>query len=351
MGRKVELPPPAPVRLKNYIALVIDESGSMLGLESAIKAGYAKLREQLQAKVTTDPDQDTLVSLYTFNGTVMHRLNPCTPQRMPVSLVYHPKGQTALYAACAEAITDLRDMPDAHEEHVSFLIVVMTDGYENASFSVTTQTLRTLIATVTATGRWTLAFQVPDPACKRMLIGNLELAPDNVTTWEATERGVAAATGQTVSGVNTFYTSRASGLKAMTTFYVNTDLSKLSAKDVYERLDNVQMRYSSFAVEREIEIRDFVERETAQAYRIGTAFYQLTKPEKIQPGKQILIVEKGARAIYGGAQARDLIGLPHGGDAKVVPGNHANWDIFVQSTSTNRKLVRGTRLLVQKVRF
>lgn len=32
-------------------------------------------------------------------------------------------------------------------------------------------------------------------------------------------------------------------------------------------------------------------------------------------------------------------------DAQVKPGNHANFDIFVQSTSFNRKLVRGTKLL------
>jgi hypothetical protein len=57
-------------------------------------------------------------------------------------------------------------------------------------------------------------------------------------------------------------------------------------------------------------------------------------------------MEKGSKAIYGGNAARSLIGLPYGAEAKVEPGNHANYDIFVQSTSTNRKLVRGTKLLV-----
>jgi hypothetical protein len=41
-----------------------------------------------------------------------------------------------------------------------------------------------------------------------------------------------------------------------------------------------------------------------------------------------------------------MIGLPANADAKVEPGNHANYDIFVQSTSVNRKLPRGTKLIV-----
>jgi hypothetical protein len=31
-------------------------------------------------------------------------------------------------------------------------------------------------------------------------------------------------------------------------------------------------------------------------------------------------------------------------DAKVTPGNHSNFDVFNQSTSNNRILVRGSRV-------
>jgi len=100
-------------------------------------------------------------------------------------------------------------------------------------------------------------------------------------------------------------------------------------------------------VPRETEIREFVVEKLGQ-YRVGDAFYQLTKKEMVQTQKALLLMEKGKGAIYGGPEARDLIGLPTGVNAKVEPGNHANYDIFVQSTSTNRKLVRGTKLLVRK---
>jgi hypothetical protein len=55
---------------------------------------------------------------------------------------------------------------------------------------------------------------------------------------------------------------------------------------------------------------------------------------------------KGQKAVYMGEDARRMLGLPTSGVAKVRPGNHSSFDVFVQSTSLNRKLVRGTKLLV-----
>jgi len=40
-----------------------------------------------------------------------------------------------------------------------------------------------------------------------------------------------------------------------------------------------------------------------------------------------------------------LLGLPEVGSVAVNPGDHGNFNIFVQSTSVNRKLVAGTKAL------
>jgi hypothetical protein len=113
-------------------------------------------------------------------------------------------------------------------------------------------------------------------------------------------------------------------------------------------LEDVASECSVYTVTAEEEISDFVERKTRKLYVRGSAYYQLTKNEIVQPNKKVLIMEKGKRAIYGGVEAREMIGLPDGAKAKVTPGNHANYDIFVQSTSSNRKLVRGTKLIVRE---
>ena len=62
----------------------------------------------------------------------------------------------------------------------------------------------------------------------------------------------------------------------------------------------------------------------------------------------MLIRNKKSGAIYAGDEARDLMQLPkHGaiGTMKLKPDAGCEFDIFVQSTSNNRKLVAGTDLI------
>ena len=78
---------------------------------------------------------------------------------------------------------------------------------------------------------------------------------------------------------------------------------------------------------------------------IGSAFYQLTKPERVQGHKAICIREKHSGKVYSGDAARDLLGVPKGGEIKLYPGKVGNFDVFIQSTSVNRNLLPGTEVL------
>ncbi len=101
-----------------------------------------------------------------------------------------------------------------------------------------------------------------------------------------------------------------------------------------------------FRADREELVREFCERKTRKAFLKGAAFYELTKTEpKVQDYKQIAIRDRKTNAVYAGEAARDLLGLPRRGTARVVPGDHSAYDVFVQSTSVNRKLPAGSRLL------
>lgn len=66
----------------------------------------------------------------------------------------------------------------------------------------------------------------------------------------------------------------------------------------------------------------------------------------MQDYKQIAIRDKKSGAVYSGYSARDLLGLPHTSEAKFAPGMHGQYEIVVQSTSFNRKLVKGTNLMI-----
>ena len=66
--------------------------------------------------------------------------------------------------------------------------------------------------------------------------------------------------------------------------------------------------------------------------------------DKVQDYKKVLIMEKGRSQVYGGDDARRLLDLPDH-ETKVRPGDHGGFRIFIQSTSVNRKVRSGTRII------
>jgi len=95
------------------------------------------------------------------------------------------------------------------------------------------------------------------------------------------------------------------------------------------------------------QIRDVVE-EKAGHYELGTVYYQLTKKEKLQPQKGIVIWDKTSGEYYSGAEARNLLNLSFNTEVKIAPASFPQFEVFVQSSSVNRKLVGGTKVVVYK---
>ena len=84
------------------------------------------------------------------------------------------------------------------------------------------------------------------------------------------------------------------------------------------------------------------------AFTKGEIFYELSKKEKVQQYKQILVQDQKTGKFYRGwDKARKLLGLPdfQNGEIKVSPGTLGDFKVFVQSTSVNRKLVPGTTVV------
>jgi len=92
-----------------------------------------------------------------------------------------------------------------------------------------------------------------------------------------------------------------------------------------------------------IAVKAFIEKHVP--FRVGAVYYQLTKTEKVQDHKNICLCDRSSNAIYSGVAARDLLGLPHYGLITLAPHKLGHYDVFVQSTSVNRKLVGGTTVL------
>lgn len=131
--------------------------------------------------------------------------------------------------------------------------------------------------------------------------------------------------------------------------YYSTGIDRLitrSTGDTHELKEVDPARFQVLHVDRNEDIKSFVNN-TGAVFRIGRGFYELTKPELVQEYKEVVLRNKKTGDMWSGNVARDMIGLPYGKRGKVYPKYDFGYDVFIQSTSVNRKLLNGTRFLYE----
>lgn len=329
--------------LTNYILLVLDRSGSMGSIrQSALNAFNEQLRILKERAVATG--QRTYVDVITFANHYDQNHHAIDAElRKPLDRYdYQCQGGTALFDAVGEAVKSVNNI---HDPNSSFVIMTITDGEENSSIYHSGDSIKRLIKEKHKDGRYTFVFNLPHGA-KSGFCSKFDIPLENCTEWEATEEGTQKMSSQTSSALGNYYSARAAGKKSVKNFYA--DMSNVKTNEVKRKLDDISQNFKVYKVDKEQSIKEFVEEKTKKEYVIGSVYYQLTKTEKIQPQKQLLVMKKLETNVYGGAQARDLAGLPHAEEAKVTPVNLGDWELFCQSTSVNRKLVRGTKVLLDR---
>lgn len=116
--------------------LVIDASGSMQRLAADVIGGFSAYVDDLAAA-----DETYSLSLYLFDSGVrtVYKNRPPGDDAKLTSLTYRPSGFTALYDAVGQAITNYRG-------DRAPLVVVNTDGDENASREWTAESIATLVS-------------------------------------------------------------------------------------------------------------------------------------------------------------------------------------------------------------
>jgi len=325
--------------MKNYICFVNDHSGSMRFLTEAAIRDYNSIIESVKNAATREM-QDTIVNTVGFgfgHPSIMRQVINSNPHVLNPVISWPAVGQTPLYDAIGDAIDLLKSVPDHENSKVSFLVSITTDGGENDSTKYNRSNIRFLIEQHQASGRWTFVIRVPFG--NKKTVANIGIPEGNIQEWETTDKGLKASTIKTQSAVDQFFTMRSSGRRSSTTFYA--DASNVDTSNLVDITSEISL-YVVPVDKMGIEIRDFI-LEHRMEYLKGAAFYQLTKTEsRVQPTKLILVRDRGTGKIYAGKDARSMIGLPSDKNARLHPGDHKNFDIFIQSSSVNRKLVGGT---------
>jgi len=321
--------------LINNVIFVIDESGSMHHHRHAVESVVRSLADSLK-----DTLQKTRVSLYTFSSAVDRKLLSSDPQAMSL-FNFRPNGQTALIDAVMKAVIDHKVMHVPSYEDHSYLLYVITDGEENGSRIYRAQQLRQELADLP--NNWTVAALVPNNTGVHYA-KQVGFPAGNIEIWNvASEKGFEDVGRRLADTYQSYTVMRSAGAVATNSLFLNT--ANLTTPVVKANLAE-DTTLLMFTTPGPVAIRPFVELMTGNKYSVGSAFYELTKAETVQAKKELAIVNRKDGKKYVGANARNLLGLPHA-ECRVRPGDFGDWRIFVQSTSVNRKLPAGATILVR----
>lgn len=330
------------------VIIVVDRSGSMADFKDQVPK---QLKNQLQV-IYNQSEGKVDVSLLDFSYNTHFVYKSLVPLEA-LNRIYNfaPFGGTALNDGIGQAVRYLEAFERFDQlktDDWGYLVVILTDGGENSSHIFSGEQIEKMITEKQKTGHWTFAFMVPK-GHSRHVVNNYGALRENVTEWEQNRQAFEAVQHMNQIGTANYMSTRSAGGKALTTYF-KTDLSSFDPKK--SKLLDVTGSFKTYKVDKESDITTFYQYKTGKTYNPleGKGYYQLTKKELIQPQKHMVVRNKDTKIIYGG-DVREALGMgaaQNGVNMKVDPGNHSNYDIFIQSTSPNRKLVRGSEFLVVK---
>jgi hypothetical protein len=326
----------------NHVVLVLDRSISMRRHASKLIA-VADAQIRHLAHMSEELDQETRVSVYVFGDDVQCLIYDKDVLRLPsIADLYHIKGSTALCSATLKSLDDLDQTATLYGDH-AFLTYVLTDGQENRSSHTDRRNLPGRLSSLP--DNWTVALLVPDQTAvfdaKRF-----GFPAGNIAVWDANDDGGIEEGFATIRrATDTFMNNRSSGIRGSRSIF-STGPEAVNTQTVRSNLTPLSKgAYYIVPVHQDSAIRDYIESRGLH-YELGSTYYQLTKKEKIQPQKKVAIREKATGKVYSGEHARDLLGLPNSMHVEVRPNHNPDYDVFVQSTSVNRKLLANTEALV-----
>lgn len=139
-----------------HICFVLDESGSMYNSIDDVIGGFQKLIDEQKA----EKDGECIISLYRFSDEVKKDYIGKPVNEVP-KLTYSPGGCTAMNDGVGTAIDEigrwLSDM-DESERPSKNMIVIMTDGQENASQEYTFDSVKAKIQHQEEKYSWTFIY-------------------------------------------------------------------------------------------------------------------------------------------------------------------------------------------------
>lgn len=147
---------------KTIYHLIVDESGSMADCIDNTITGFNEQVARIMQMEKEFPAQEITMGLTTFNDRVTHHYfqkNPAPINKITLS-TYMPGGSTALLDGIGMAVNKIEQDAAISNLRIptTVIVVIITDGHENASKEYSFKQIREMISRLEATEKWTFSF-------------------------------------------------------------------------------------------------------------------------------------------------------------------------------------------------
>lgn len=358
-----------------HIVLLLDASTSMTSLTRPVCQVVDSLVEKWKKQSVQLGDM-TRLTVYQFssqgylpNGEYFQCIWYDTDIERIESIQgkYTPRGNTALIDATVQAQQELALIPTLYGDH-TFLFFVITDGDENWSQQHDVRDLRRVLGSLP--DNWTMAALVPN-AIGRADALKYGFSAGNIQIWDATSAKGVEEAGEVIAQATASYmqTRTTTGMRSTKSLFVGGQVDAAAIKAA----KLTPLKTSEYAIvpvtpvqglvqEKPegkkpaagkpdnrpmvayMEIEPFIQR-VRPPFRVGEAYYELVKTERIRGNKQLAILDKKTSKVYLGDGVRQMLGLPEE-DRTVKPDFNKDYKIYVQSTSLNRHLYLHSSVMV-----
>lgn len=199
-----------------HVFAILDRSGSMSGLESDTIGGYNgfldKLRKQRGIRVT--------LTLFDHEFEQPYADVPIKDAPKLDSKSYFVRGSTALIDAFCRTINEGKSKVKKADKAI---VLVITDGYENASRENTSADMKKLVADLEARDNWTFTYLGANQDAWAVA-ERWGFSKGNVSNFNPTGKGTAQVFATMSMNVAGF---AASGSQNVRSFYSDADKKKL----------------------------------------------------------------------------------------------------------------------------